>query len=153
MASPSVEPHKSSLGLDANLVVLIAYFGGVAIGWVGGLRYLAWLVPVVIFVLEKDSRFVRFHAMQSFTLGLVGLGLAILVTLIAGTFVIAPTTGGLGVLAFLGTLTTLVSLVLLAMAVIAAVQGMQYKEYKLPIVGGIAEKLAQALEGAVHRGS
>ena len=43
---------RSSLNMNENIVALIAYL----FGWVSGL---------IIFLLEKESRFVRFHALQS----------------------------------------------------------------------------------------
>ena len=46
---------KSSLGLDPNVAALLSYLGGFVSG-------------IIIFVLEKDNKFVRFHAMQSLIL-------------------------------------------------------------------------------------
>jgi uncharacterized membrane protein len=43
---------KSSTGMEGNIAGALAY----AFGWVSG---------VVFLIIEKDSRFVRFHAMQS----------------------------------------------------------------------------------------
>src|SRR5215510_5712421 len=43
---------KSSTGLDENIAALLSY----VFGWVSGL---------IFFLIEKDSRLVRFHAMQS----------------------------------------------------------------------------------------
>ncbi|HEX9421863.1 MAG TPA: DUF4870 domain-containing protein, partial [Pyrinomonadaceae bacterium] len=43
---------KSSTGLDENIAALLTY----VLGWVSGL---------VFFLIEKDSKLVRFHAMQS----------------------------------------------------------------------------------------
>jgi len=45
-------PGKSSTGLDENVAALLSYI----FGWVSGL---------IFFLIEKDSRLVRFHAMQS----------------------------------------------------------------------------------------
>ena len=46
---------KSSTGLDENIAALLSYI----FGWVSGL---------IFFLIEKDSRLVRFHAMQSLLL-------------------------------------------------------------------------------------
>ncbi|MBM3150360.1 MAG: hypothetical protein FJZ88_10120, partial [Chloroflexi bacterium] len=43
---------KSSTGLEENIAGLLCY----VLGWVTGL---------IFFLIEKDSKFVRFHAMQS----------------------------------------------------------------------------------------
>jgi hypothetical protein len=49
---------KSSTGLDENVASLLAYL----FQWLGGL---------IFFLIEKDSRFVRFHGMQSLILSAV----------------------------------------------------------------------------------
>src|SRR6185503_7259781 len=48
-------PGQSSTGLDENIAALLSY----VFGWISGL---------VFFLIEKDSRLVRFHAMQSIIL-------------------------------------------------------------------------------------
>ena len=73
MNAGSIDPHKSTIGgMDANLLALIAYIASAAVGFIPLLRYLAWLAPLVIFFMEKESGFVKFHAMQSFVLNLIG---------------------------------------------------------------------------------
>ena len=52
---PPVQSGKSSTGLDENIASLIAYLAG----WVSGL---------IFFLIERDSRLVRFHAMQAILL-------------------------------------------------------------------------------------
>src|SRR5687767_1078016 len=60
---------KSSTGLDENVAALLSYI----FGWISGL---------IFFLMEKDSRLVRFHAMQSILLNvsfiviLIGLYIA-----------------------------------------------------------------------------
>src|SRR5919108_2772137 len=51
-SQPPVQTTKSSTGLDDNIAALLSYI----FGWVSGL---------IFFLIEKDSRLVRFHAMQS----------------------------------------------------------------------------------------
>lgn len=150
MRHETVSPHKSSLGLDANLVILIGYFGHMLLSQIGALATIQWLVPVVIFVLERRSRFVRFHATQSFTLHLVGLVYSFVMGDFFARLVLIPPTewGALGGLAFLG---IMLALVLLVAAVVAAINGMQYKMYHLPLIGGLAARLTTTLEGLVHR--
>lgn len=150
----TVEPHKSSLGMDANIAVLIAYLGGVVISWIPGIRYVAFLVPLLIFILEKDSRFVRFHAMQSFALNILGLVLGLLVSLVVAIVTpMAYTSPGaaLGIISAVGVIGTILSLVILVLAIIAVVNGFQYKEYKLPLLGNLADKLVGLGEGMFHK--
>src|ERR1044072_9211137 len=58
--TPPVQTTKASTGPDENLAALLSY----VFGWVSGL---------VFFLIEKDSRLVRFHAMQSLLLNAVAI--------------------------------------------------------------------------------
>src|SRR5688500_17040755 len=51
-SQPPVQAGKSSTGLDENVAALLSYVFG-------------WLSGLIFFLIEKDSRLVRFHAMQS----------------------------------------------------------------------------------------
>ena len=77
------QPHRSSLGgLDANIMALLCYL----VTFVGGLipvvKYVAWLLPLVIVFLEKESGLVKFHAMQAFVLNLISFVVTVLITIL-----------------------------------------------------------------------
>ncbi len=101
-----------------------------------GLSYLAaWVTGLIFFLMEKQNRFVRFHAMQSI-LFFGGLTVLSIVLGIAGGF-----TGGLlgGTFGLLGDLVGLVEFIGWIVLMVNAFQG---KYFKLPIVGDYAEKYA-----------
>ncbi len=57
---------ETSTGLDEKVAGLLCY----VVGWVSGL---------VFFLLEKDNKFIRYHAMQSIiTFGVLSIAIAIL---------------------------------------------------------------------------
>jgi len=104
--------EKTSTGLKPNLAGLLCY----VLGWITGLIFI---------IVEKESQFVRFHAMQSLvTFGAITVGSIIL-----------------GWIPFLGwaqdVLIALLSLVLWVILMMKAYQG---ERYKLPIAGDFAEK-------------
>lgn len=148
MTAAIVEPHKSSLGsMDANIMALIAYIGGAILSFIPYLGYVAWLVPLVIFFMEKNSTFVKFHAMQSFLLNVVGAVIAIILAIILGISAAAATTldgayAALGAVAIFGVIGTIVTLIILVFAIIALVNAYGYKLYKIPVIGNFAEKFA-----------
>ena len=108
------EEGKTSIGLEQNLAGLLCY----VLGWVTGLVFLA---------LEKENKFVRFHATQSIaTFG------ALTVVIIILNFI--PFIGWI-----LGWLVNLLGLVLWIILMIKAYQG---QTYKLPWAGNFAEKQA-----------
>lgn len=50
------EPHKSSIAnLDANLVALFVYLIPMLVGFAFHASALAWIIPLVVFFVEKDS--------------------------------------------------------------------------------------------------
>ncbi|MDR0874863.1 MAG: hypothetical protein LBN12_01490 [Clostridiales Family XIII bacterium] len=44
------QPSVSKIGgLDARYMILIAYFGAAILGFVPGVKYVAWLIPLIIY--------------------------------------------------------------------------------------------------------
>lgn len=106
------EIGKTSSGMDANLAGLLCYA-------------LTFVTGIIFLLIEKDNRFVRFHAFQSiFTFG--GLFVASLV---------------LNIIPLLGLLISLLLMpVWLILWIVMMVKAYQGKWFKLPIVGDLAEK-------------
>jgi uncharacterized membrane protein len=107
---------KTSMGLEENLAGVLCY----VLGWVTG---------IVFLLLEKENKFVRFHALQSIA---TFLPLTILIWIFQWFFFWVPFIGG----AIIGLLWVL-WLILWLVLMFKAYQG---EMYKLPIVGDFAEK-------------
>ena len=132
-ASP-VAATKSSTGLDENVASLLAYVFGLVSG-------------LIFFLIEKDSRLVRFHGMQSillsgvFWVGIIGLWIL--------SFVLALIIGQIsGLLATLVWVFTTLLEVVLAIAcliafVLCMIKAYQGQYFKLPVLGNFAEKFSQ----------
>lgn len=109
---------KSSTGMNENLAALLSYV-------------LGFITGIIFFVIEKESRFVKFHAMQSI---LVSAALMVL------SFV-------LGFIPFIGWLALiLLGPVSFVLWIILMVKAYKYVWFKLPVVGDIAEKQADAIK-------
>ena len=104
--------EKTSSGLEANVAGLLCY----VLGWVSGL---------VFILIEKENKFVRFHAMQS---------IIVFGVLTVANFILSwiPVIGG-----FLAWVIGLLGLVLWIVLMVKAYQG---ATYKLPWAGNLAEK-------------
>lgn len=153
MKNQVYELHKSSIGdMNANIMAMLTYVASVVVSWIPVIRYFAWLVPLVLFFMEKQSKFVKFHAMQSFVLNLACAALTFLISVIIGGIVSASVVNiyaaysALGLLGFIGFLTMAVCLVITVFAIIAMVKAYGFKEYHIPLAGGIAEKLVGNFE-------
>ena len=103
---------KTSIGIDAQLAGLFCYLAGFVSG-------------IIMFVCEKENRFVRFHALQSIIV-------FVFLFILQFFFHFLP-----GFKLGLGFLTGLLSIMLWVVLMIKAYQG---ELFKVPIAGDIAEK-------------
>lgn len=143
MENKIYEPHKSSIGgLDANLMALIAYLGGAVLGFIPGVKYVAFLVPIIIYLIEKDSQFVKFHAMQSILLSVVGVVLSIIIAIISAIVISVNVYAGIGAAYALIVIAWIITIVFLVFFIIAAIKAYKYELYKMPLIGKWAEKIA-----------
>jgi uncharacterized membrane protein len=106
------EQIKTSSGMDQNVAGLLCYVAG-------------WITGLIFFLIEKENRFVRFHAMQSIitfgglTVLSIALGMIPFINLV--------------VLPILGILQLILWIVLM-------VKAYQGQLFKLPVIGDMAEK-------------
>ncbi|HXC69669.1 MAG TPA: DUF4870 domain-containing protein [Pyrinomonadaceae bacterium] len=131
--SPVQTATKSSTGLDENIAALLSY----VFGWVSGL---------IFFLIEKDSRLVRFHAMQSILLNAAALVVGIVLwfawMIIALIFSqISDVLAGL-VSFVLGLLILVFYIGLLIAVVFCLIKAYQKQYFKLPVLGNFAEKFS-----------
>lgn len=106
------ETNETSTGLDQNIAGLLCYL----VGFVTGL---------IFYLLEKENKFVRFHAMQSIILSLV-------------LFILSIVLGFIPVIGWIGTLLLgPISLVLWIVMMFKAYKG---EWFKLPVIGDMAEQ-------------
>ncbi|HZN07023.1 MAG TPA: hypothetical protein VFB65_09570 [Pyrinomonadaceae bacterium] len=124
---------KSSTGLDENVAAVLSY----VFNWVSGL---------VFFLIEKESRLVRFHAMQSLILAVVFfVGMIALYIVWAILAIITSQISGL-LATLVGLVVGLLIFVFFIAAVIGWILGMvkayQGQFFKLPVIGNFAEKFS-----------
>lgn len=116
----------SSTGLAPNLAGALSY----VLGPITGIAFL---------VMEKQSRFVRFHAMQSTLIGVALIVFNVVVNVVQAILVRIPFIGWLFALG-LALVIGLASLVLWLALMYNAYVG---KEWELPVVGEHARKFAE----------
>lgn len=130
---PPVQTTKSSTGLEDNIAALLSYL----FGWVSGL---------IFFLIEKESRLVRFHAMQSILLNgaAVVLGIALWIVWVVVAIIGAMISESIGTLfGFLfGLLMFVFYIACLIAAIMCLIKAYQRQYFKLPIIGNLAEKFS-----------
>jgi uncharacterized membrane protein len=123
---------KTALGLDENL--------GGALSYINICLPIGLVLSIIILVMEKTNKTVRFHALQSLLL----LGIVIILSVVVGIFVgiVGAVTGSAALTGILSMLTWVVVLGYYVVAVILAVKAYGNSKMSLPVIGGMAEKWA-----------
>ena len=111
---------KSVFGLDVNVVAALAYAAVLLIALVTNTYAVAIFAPVVLYIMERENQFVRFHSLQSSVVALVFFVVRSLLGLI-------PLLGWIAQIAL--------SCVLITVYAIMAYNAYRGKATKLPFVG------------------
>jgi uncharacterized membrane protein len=106
------EQIKTSSGMDQNVAGLLCYVAG-------------WITGLIFFLIEKENRFVRFHAMQS-------------IITFGGLTVVSI---ALGMIPFVNlVLLPILAILQLILWIVLMVKAYQGQLFKLPVIGDMAEK-------------
>jgi len=103
---------KTSTGLQPNVAALLCYLAG-------------WITGLIFYLIEKENKFVRFHAFQA----LVTFGALTVLTIILGFI---PVIGW--------ALIPILYIAELVLWIVLMVKAYQGEMFKLPIAGDMAEK-------------
>src|SRR5581483_6363463 len=101
-----------------------------------GLSYLTWVAGLIIFLMEKQNRFVRFNAMQEILL--TGVAVIVWFVMLVVGIVLAFTVLGCVILP----LELLLYAALFVLWLICLINAFQGKYFKLPVIGDLAERWA-----------
>lgn len=130
-----MDTGKSALGLDGNVAAALGYPIGI--------------IALISLIMEKENRFVKFHALQSLLLFAAAIVVMIALWVISAILVVAgiaasvaTDSGALGGLAsmLLGLLWLVFAIAFVAGLIMGAVKAYGGNEYKLPVIGNMAEK-------------
>ena len=143
-----MEKNKTSSGIDENLAGALCYLASLILSFLAGILFL---------LIEKENKFVRFHAIQS-----IGFNIAVIIAIpvlwiistIIATIISAILTFFVPIVGFwlvplipiafmIVTIALLITgIALLLLWILLIVKAYKGEMYKLPIIGNIAEKHA-----------
>ena len=120
----------------AMLVYIVTYL----MMWIPGLGGFAWIIPLVIYLTEKRSPFVKFHALQTLVLSIAQLIVSFVSTFVLGALVLTFAASmlnplGLTGLIFIPFLRLVISITFTIFAAVACLKAEQYLEYEIPLIG------------------
>ena len=122
---------KTALGLDANL--------GAAIGYPVG------ILAIIIFVMEKENRFARFHALQAILYHVaaivifIGIGIVLAILMAVLAMISSALATIVGILLWL--VFVVAGLVYFAGALFLAFKAYGGASMSLPVIGGMTDKI------------
>lgn len=131
-----VDTGASAIGLDGNLAAALGYPIGI--------------IAIISLIMEKDNRFVRFHALQAILLHVAFMVVAFalwmisLVLIIAGITVSSGKSGEIGgwFSIFIGVIWIIVTAAYMGTLIFAAIRAYRGKGLVLPMVGAMAQRWA-----------
>jgi len=133
-----MDTGKSALGLDGNLAAALGYPIGI--------------IAIISLIIEKENRFVRFHALQSVLLIVLWIIVVIVLSIVSvvlgiiiGTAASAAGNAAGGIVSLIFSLISLLvwlvlPLLFLVVLILAAVKAYGGNYFKIPIIGNMAEK-------------
>lgn len=123
------ENQESSLDLPANQAAALSYVLGLLTG-------------LVVFLIEDENEFVKFHAAQSIVLSVVFGGFYFAFGVLTSVLVFLPDVIGLLLISLLGLVQAVIGLVGFVAWIYLMIQAYQRERFVVPVLGGFAESLA-----------
>lgn len=154
--------HKSNIfNMNANSAAMVAYWlhaAFIIFMFVPYVSQLSFFSPLIIFFAEKNSPFVKFHAMQGFLFNVVCQVVSwvfiILIIAFSGVpfydILINPTeiqnfpTNSIIAILIIFALFFAFSVLVLIYRIVATVKANEYKEFHMPIIGAWSSKIANS---------
>ena len=118
---------KTTFGLDENVASAACYV-------------LTWVTGIIFFVMEKDNKTVRFHAMQSILTFLPLMILVWIISAIIGMMMFgAGVYGAIGIWGIFSLIIMLIWIIMVLLWLFLMYKAYQGEKFLVPIVGAIAE--------------
>jgi len=142
--------EKSSIAdMNANVMALVAYLGGGVLAFIPGVRYFAWIVPVIILLIEKKSSLVKKSAAQSIVIQLIATIVSFILYVIVYNIVLNSITANpwsilTGAATGLSTVTTIAMVFSIAIGlvvIVASIKAYNNEYFKIPFVSTMADKI------------
>ncbi len=148
--------RKSSISsIDANIIVLACYLFSLLLSWLNEARYIAWLFPMIIYIIERKSEFVKKHSAQATILFGLYTIFSIIYTFIFIILFPEVNIFDINLSNFAGSLLLLTTLIALSFAIlivitiisiIAVSKTWHYEEYNIPLVNKLVPRFKKIMD-------
>ncbi len=131
MSTYKYSPHQSTIGnYDANVIGLITYISPLVVSHLPHIGPVSWIVPILFFLIERNSKLVKFHSLQSASLYVIQ---SILLSILLPICKIIPLLGFI--------VSSFINLVFLLITIVMIIKVYNYEQYELPYIGKFISNL------------
>lgn len=150
-----MKDNKSSiLGIEGNVIVLVGYLGGLFLSWIIGINYFAWLLPLILYIIEKKNEFIKEQMAQATILYIFVSIIILIFNLI--WIIMFPESYKLGlnlenfsgstlIVSTMNILSVTITIIITLIVINTSMKIWYYENYKIPIIRFFAPKFRSLL--------
>ena len=150
-----MKDNKSSiLGIEGNAIVLVGYLGGLFLSWIIGINYFAWLLPLILYIIEKKNEFIKEQMAQATILYIFVSIIMLIFNLI--WIIMFPDSYKLGlnlenfsgstlIVSTMNILSVTITIIITLIVINTSMKIWYYENYKIPIIRFFAPKFRSLL--------
>lgn len=150
-----MKDNKSSiLGIEGNVIVLVGYLGGLFLSWIIGINYFAWLLPLILYIIEKKNEFIKEQMAQATVLYIFVSIIMLVFNLI--WIIMFPESYKLGlnlenfsgstlIVSTMNILSVTIAIIITFIVINTSMKTWYYENYKIPIIRFFVPKFRSLL--------
>ena len=145
---------STTFNINANILVLIAYAGGLLLTWIQTACYFAWGIPLIIYLTEEKNKFIKKQSSQATLLFLITSIISIISYLLL--ILVSPDNynniyslivgGNFIIIAALSVIISAVKIVVTIFTIVAIIKTWHYQDYEIPYLNKILPTFTKYLE-------
>ena len=145
---------STTFNIDANILVLIAYLGGLLFTWIRNACYFAWAIPLIIYLTEEKNKFIKKQSAQATLLYLLTSLISIISYLLL--ILVSPDNynniyslivgGNFIIIAALSIVISVIKIIVTIFTVVAIIKTWNYQDYEIPYLNKILPTFIKYLE-------
>ena len=139
-----MKDNKSSiLGIEGNVIVLVGYLGGLFLSWIIGINYFAWLLPLILYIIERKNQFIKEQMGQATVLYIFVSIIMLIFNLIwiimfPGSYKLGLNlenfSGSTLIVSTMNILSVTIAIIITLIVINTSMKTWYYENYKIPII-------------------
>lgn len=145
---------STTFNINANILVLISYLGGLLLTWIRNACYFAWAIPLIVYLTEEKNKFIKHQSAQATFLYLLTSLVSIISYLLL--ILVSPNNynniyslivgGNFIIIAALSIIISAIKIIVTIFTVVAIIKTWNYQEYEIPYLNKLLPKFIKYLE-------